>query len=100
MRLGCEPDMEVVGEVCSGADAVTAAERLQPDVIIMDIEMPQMDGITATRLLTSAGSPARIITLSLHDDLVTRERAAAAGSAAFVAKHQPDAALLAAIRTS
>ena len=98
MRLGAEPDMDVVGEAAEGALAVELAELLQPDVLLMDVEMFPMDGITAACLLHSLVPRPAVVMLSIHDDPVTRARAEAAGAAAFVAKAGTMDSLLAAIR--
>jgi two-component system response regulator DesR len=100
MRLGLEPDLQVVGEAGDGAEALTLASSLQPDVIVMDVEMPGMDGLAATAALRGADPGCAIVTLSLHDDIATRRRAHVAGARAFVAKHQPVDHLLAAIRST
>ena len=97
MRLELEPDVEVVGEAGDGSAAIEVARRLAPDVIVMDVEMPVMDGITATREVR-ASSPAAVVVLSMHDDPAIASRARAAGAAAFVAKHCMDGVLVDAIR--
>jgi DNA-binding NarL/FixJ family response regulator len=96
MRFAIEPDLEVVGEASTGAEAVRLARELSPDVIVMDVEMPVMDGFAAAKELS--GDCCRIVILSLHDDARARERAKSLGCNAFVAKHQADSALLDAVR--
>jgi DNA-binding NarL/FixJ family response regulator len=98
MRLTLEPDLEIVGEAGNGAEAITLTSVLHPDVVVMDVEMPGMDGVMATETLRSVEPRSRVITLSLHDDALTRARARSAGALAFVAKHEPVDILLAAIR--
>src|SRR5690242_18988203 len=72
MRLALEPDILVVGEADTGAKALELAPALDPTVIILDIEMPGMDGITTARLLLAVAPPSAIVMLSLHDDAATR----------------------------
>ena len=98
MRLALEPDVEVVGEAGDAESALDLAGKLHPDVIIMDVELPGMDGIDATRSLRNALPMTAIVMLSLHDDNETVARAKAAGAAHFVAKHRMEGPLLAAIR--
>lgn len=98
MLLALEPDLVVVGEAADGGDALALIDDLAPDVVLMDTEMPGMDGITAIQQLRARGSRAAILVHSIHDDPVTRARAAAAGATAFVGKHEGSPALLAAIR--
>jgi two-component system response regulator DegU len=74
------------------------AGLLTPDVVLMDVNLPTVDGITATRQLATRVPQAGVVILSLHDDQRTVERALAAGAAAFVAKQQADGDLLGAIR--
>ena len=98
MRLALEPDIEVVGEASDGAEAVSIASTLKPDVLVMDYEMPNMDGVQATRALSEAGVLARVVMLSIHDNVAVRKAAAAAGVEAFICKQEPSENLLAAIR--
>lgn len=98
MRLGLEPDVEVVGEAGDGIGAIDQVRALQPDVVLMDVEMPKMDGITATQAIASSTARAAVVVLSLYDDVHTREKASKAGAQAFVAKHQLEQALMQTIR--
>jgi NarL family two-component system response regulator YdfI len=98
MRLTLEQDMEVVGEAESGEAALRLVRALSPDVVLMDVEMPGMDGIVATAALRATAPHVAVVILSLYDDARTRARAREAGAAAFVAKHQAKTALLATIR--
>jgi DNA-binding NarL/FixJ family response regulator len=97
MRLALEPDMKTVGEASNGLEALAAVRSLNPDVVVMDIDMPHMDGIAATETLASLAPHSAVVILSIHDDENTRQRARAAGAVAFVAKQAGDLALLEAI---
>src|SRR5690242_12162064 len=68
MRLALEADLRVVGEATNGADAVELAARLRPDVVVLDIQMPGIDGIAAARALTARDPRMGIVVLSIHDD--------------------------------
>jgi DNA-binding NarL/FixJ family response regulator len=98
MRLALEPDIEIVGEAADGAEALSVASSLKPDVMVMDFEMPVMDGVQATQALRQAGLPTRVVMLSIHDNVAVKAAAAAAGVEAFVCKQEPSEQLLAAIR--
>lgn len=100
LRLAIEPDIAVIGEAGDGQAAVDLAGTLAPDVVVMDITMPGMDGIAATRALRDAMPTSAVVILTLHDDIATRNQALAAGAVALVAKHQPSNDLLAAIRAA
>lgn len=89
-----EPDLTVVGEAGTGAEAVSLASSLQPDVVLMDIRMPEMDGIEATRLLS--GPCVLVLTTFDLDEYVFG--ALRAGASGFLLKDTPPADLLAAIR--
>ncbi len=97
MRLALEPDLEVVGEACDGIAALSAAARLLPDVVVMDLEMPGMDGISATREL-SGHSLSAVIILSICEETGIRVRALEAGACAYVTKGEGVETLLRAIR--
>jgi two-component system, NarL family, response regulator LiaR len=88
MFLQLEPAATVVGEASSGAEALELAGDLRPDVIIMDIEMPGMDGIEATALLVAMLPQVAVIILTMHGTSDRRARAFAAGARAFVEKSQ------------
>jgi DNA-binding NarL/FixJ family response regulator len=97
-RFHLEPDLEVVGEASTGSEALTLAQTLTPDVVLMDIQMPDMDGIQATAAMLRAVPKTRVVILSVLDDAQTRGRAQAAGAVAFVEKRGATDALLSAIR--
>ncbi len=97
-RFQLEPDIEVVGEASTGREALTLAQALMPDVVLMDIEMPEMDGIEATTTLSRVVPKARVVILSIHNDAKTRGRAQAAGAVACVEKRGVTETLLSAIR--
>jgi DNA-binding NarL/FixJ family response regulator len=97
MRLALEPDLKTLGEASNGLEALAAVSTLHPDVVVMDVDMPHLDGIAATQRLCSLSPATAVVILSIHDDEATRQRARAAGAAAFVAKQAGDGALLEAI---
>lgn len=96
--LSLEPDLEVVGEASDGSEAISLTQALCPDVVLMDVEMPGMNGISATAALRQVAPHSAVVILTLYDDTATRTRAREAGAAAFVAKHQMEETLLAEIR--
>ena len=98
MRLASEPDLEVVGEAGDGATALRLALALRPDVVLMDLLMPGMDGIATTRLLQATVPACAILAFSIRDEAAIRREAGSAGAAAFVAKQEGPDRLLAAIR--
>ncbi|MBN2391197.1 MAG: response regulator transcription factor [Anaerolineae bacterium] len=100
MRFGLEPDFIVLGEAGTGVEAIQTAQKLRPDVVVMDVEMPEMDGITATQRLHEMMPHVGIVMLSIHGDADTRARAKAAGARAFVEKQGADEVLLTAIRSA
>ncbi len=98
MRLALEPDLIVAGEAGNGVEALELTQTLAPDVVVMDVEMPKMDGITATERLREVSPRVTVVMLSIHSDAVTRARAYAAGATALVEKQGSVEILLAEIR--
>jgi DNA-binding NarL/FixJ family response regulator len=96
--LGTQPDFQVVGEAGNGAEAVAEAGRLRPDVVLMDLEMPSLDGIEAIRRLRAADPAVQVVVLTAFD---TDERilgALQAGAQGYLLKGAPRAEIFAAIR--
>ena len=98
MILGDREDMDVVGEAADGAEAVALVERVQPDVVLMDVRMPGLDGLEATRRIVTSGSPARIIILTTYDADEYVFSALRAGASGFLLKDVRPAELVEAIR--
>jgi len=98
MRLAAEADLMVVGEAPDGEAALDLAVMLSPDIVLMDVEMPYTDGLTATSEFRQLCPQTSVIILSIYDDALTQARARDAGAAAFVAKSMPPDTLLATIR--
>lgn len=100
LRMLCEStgDIEVVGEAADGAQAVRLAAELAPDVILMDLRMPGVDGITAIGQVLSARSEAKILVLTTFDDDDHLYPALAAGAAGFLVKDTDPAELITAVR--
>ena len=96
--LQAQPDIEIVGEAVNGVQAIDLAQRLRPNVILMDIRMPEMDGIEATKIIMSKHPSTRIIGLSAFDDSENRPAILNAGGAAFLPKDSRSESILAAIR--
>jgi DNA-binding NarL/FixJ family response regulator len=92
-------DIEIVGEAGNGQEAIELATTLQPDVILMDVEMPIMDGVAATRSIKQQHPQCRVVILSIHTNEAVRTRARSAGADDFVDKGAPLATLLQAIQT-
>jgi two-component system response regulator NreC len=95
--LGSEPDMEVVGEASDGLEAVSKTQELQPDVVIMDISMPEMDGLEATRRIRTS-SESQVLILTVHAQERYLFPVLKAGAAGYVLKSTVDEELVNAIR--
>ena len=99
MLLGGEDDIDVVAEAGDGREAVEKAARFEPNVILMDIRMPDMDGLQATREILAVNPAARILILTTFDLDEYIYEALSAGASGFVLKDDPPEQLIAAIRT-
>jgi DNA-binding NarL/FixJ family response regulator len=93
-----EPEFEVVGMVTNGQDLLSEAKRLQPDVVILDISMPLMSGIEATKRLCASGSRAKVLFLTVHDEAEFVRAALASGALGYVIKHRLTSDLITALR--
>ena len=89
---------EVVGEASDGLEAIQAAEKLRPDVVLMDLEMPVLGGLEATRRIKEQHPEIGVVILTIHGSDKVREQAMSAGSDAFIEKEAPTERLVAAIR--
>lgn len=96
--LSAQPDMEVVGEAANGAEALDRVRRLRPDIVVMDITMPGMSGIEATRAIVDMDLGARVLGLTVHENPEYFFRMLAAGASGYVLKGATSAELLGAIR--
>ena len=97
--LGTEPDIEVVGEAADGADSVRVADVTEPDLVLMDIRMPEVDGLEATRRIVRRGAESpRVVILTTFDDDAYVFAALDAGASGFLLKNSPPERLIDAIR--
>ena len=90
-------DLEVVGEAADGAEAVRLAEALRPEVILLDLQMPVLDGFAAARRIKDRWPACRVVALTVHDDETTQQKASQAGVDVFLVKGSPLDTLVGAI---
>jgi DNA-binding NarL/FixJ family response regulator len=98
--LGSEPDIDVVGDAADGQDGVELGRRLRPDVVLMDIRMPKVDGIEATRRLTKASPTTKVVILTTYDLDEYVFDALRAGASGFILKDAPPDQLVNAVRVA
>src|SRR5690349_15387669 len=98
MLLNAHPDLEVVGEASDGNQAVISAQRMQPDVILMDIAMPECNGIEATRQIKRLMPDTRILVLTMHENEEYLFQVLRAGASGYILKEAADTELVSAIR--
>jgi DNA-binding NarL/FixJ family response regulator len=98
MMLAAEPGIEVVGQACDGLDAIEQALRSQPDVVVMDLQMPRASGVVATREITARLPDTRVVVLSTYDDDELVFEAIRAGAQAYLLKDASEAEVLDTIR--
>jgi two-component system response regulator NreC len=99
MILGAQADMEIVGEAGNGREAVELAEQLRPDVVVMDVAMPELNGIEATRRLAASLPHTRVVALSMHKDSVYVRETLRAGARGYLLKDSPAGDLVLAVRS-
>ena len=97
--LNAEADFTVVGEAADGSECLRVAQALQPDVILLDINMPGVNGLDALPLLRQATPKSRVLVLTMHDDVTYLRQVLQSGGAGYVLKQAADIELLSAIRT-
>jgi DNA-binding NarL/FixJ family response regulator len=97
--LNAEPDMTVVAEAADGSECLRVAQATQPDVILLDINMPGVNGLDALPLLRQSAPKSRVLVLTMHDDVTYLRQVLRAGGAGYVLKQAADKELLSAIRT-
>src|ERR1700680_4306820 len=98
MILAAQPDIEIVGEAGNGREAVELAEKLKPDLVVMDVTMPELNGIEATRRLAASTPRTRVLALSMHKDSVYVREILRAGARGYLLKDSVDADLVFAVR--
>jgi len=97
--LEANPDWEVVGEAANGREAVEMAERLQPQIAVLDLSMPEMNGLEAIRRITSSSPHIRILVLSIHDSETLIHEVLAAGAKGYLLKSDAARDLLSAVQS-
>ena len=98
MILAAQDDMEVVGEAANGRQAVESAAHLQPDIAVMDVTMPELNGIEATRRMADVAPKTRVLALSMHKDAVYVREILRAGAKGYLLKDSGEGDLLMAVR--
>jgi DNA-binding NarL/FixJ family response regulator len=97
--LAAQPDFEVVGEAANGREAADLAEKLRPDIVLMDVQMPELNGIEATRRMVAANSRIRVLVLSMHKEALYVREVLKAGARGYILKDAIDTELLSAMRS-
>jgi two-component system response regulator NreC len=97
--LSAHADLEVVGEAANGREAVELANNLRPDIVLMDVQMPELNGIDATRRMVAANPRIRVLVLSMHKEAVYVREILKAGARGYILKDAIDTELLNAIRS-
>jgi two-component system, NarL family, response regulator NreC len=96
--LSAQDDIEIVGEAGNGREAVELADKLHPDIVVMDVAMPELNGIEATRRLLALSPHTRVVALSMHKDSVYVREILRAGARGYLLKDSPAPDLLTAVR--
>jgi DNA-binding NarL/FixJ family response regulator len=99
LLINSQPDMEVIGEVGDGSAAVKVAQKLVPDIIVMDVSMPKVNGLKATKRLKQVSPKIKILTLTRHTDDAYLQQLIQSGASGYVLKQSAPTELIRAIRT-
>ncbi len=99
MLVSAQPDMEVIGEAKNGRTAVALAQQLQPDVVVMDVSMPELNGLKATEKLKALCPHVKILTLTRHTDDGYLQQLLKVGASGYVLKQSASSELIRAIRS-
>ena len=97
--IKAEADLELVGEATGGVEAIEKVKALQPDVLVLDLSMPDLDGIAATRKLKELQATCAILILTVHEDEALLREAIKVGSSGYIIKHAAEDELISAIRS-
>lgn len=95
--ISAEADLKLVGEAASGTDAIDLVTRLRPEVLLLDLSMPDMDGIAVTRKVKEIQPALQVMILTLHDDEALLRTALKAGASGYILKHAAESELISAI---
>ncbi|HEY8560588.1 MAG TPA: response regulator transcription factor [Pyrinomonadaceae bacterium] len=99
LLINSQPDMQVIGEVGDGSAAVKEAQKLTPDIVVMDVSMPKLNGLKATKRLKSVSSDVKILTLTRHTDHAYLQQLIQSGASGYILKQSAPTELIRAIRT-
>ena len=99
MILSAQTDFKVIGEAANGREAVDLAQKLHPDVVLMDVAMPELNGIEATRRMVAANSRLKVLVLSMHKEAVYVREILRAGARGYILKDAIDTELVSAVRS-
>lgn len=97
--LSAQPDLEVIGEAANGKEVVELVQKLKPDVVLLDVAMPELNGIEATRRMVEANGRLKILVLSMHKEAVYVRETLRAGARGYILKDAIDTELLSAVRS-
>lgn len=100
MVLDAEPDIDVIGEACDGVQALAAVRSLHPDVVLLDVRMPRLDGLSATREMLAADPAVRVVVLTTFNDEAAVRQALRSGASGFLLKVAPPERLAEAVRVA
>ena len=99
LSLSGNPDLQVVGEAANGVEAVALAQKLKPDIVLLDVAMPELNGIEATRKMVADNPRARVLVLSMHKEAVYVREILRAGARGYILKDAVDTELVNAVRS-